>query len=142
MVTEWGMSERIGPLNYSSGGQEVFLGREMTQKSDNCSEETARIIDEEVRRIVQEQYERAVDMLTTNRSSLELVGETLLEYESLSGTEIQTLLDGGAIDRPTKDDEASEDSAAEESEVGEKKRASLFPPIRPVGKKDPDPEPA
>ncbi len=141
MVTEWGMSERIGPLNYSSGTQEVFLGREMTQKSDNCSEETARIIDEEVRRIVQEQYQRAVDLLTANRTGLEAAGEALLEHETLNGAEIQIIMDGGVIERETPPDTEPE-AEESESESGEKKRASLFPPIRPVGKKDPDPEPA
>jgi cell division protease FtsH len=138
MVTEWGMSELIGPLNFSGGGQEVFLGREMTQKAENCSEETARIIDEEVRRIVQEQYDRSVEILTTNRSSLEAVGEALLVHETLSGADIVTIMEGGTIDRPLDEEVEASDS---EKEEGEKKR-SLFPPIRPVGKKDPDPEPA
>jgi cell division protease FtsH len=139
MVTEWGMSELIGPLNYGGGGQEVFLGREMTQKSDNCSEETAKTIDQEVRRIVQEQYQRAVELLTSHRSNLEAVGESLLEHETLNGAEIKTLMEGGVIERQSP---ASTDAESEEPESGEKKRASLFPPIRPVGKKDPDPEPA
>lgn len=144
MVTEWGMSELIGPLNYSGTGQEVFLGREMTQKSKDCSESTAQIIDAEVGRIVNGQYQRAVDLLTEHRAQLELVGEALLQHETLSGTEILTLLDGGALDRgPIETDDDTEDDVEDsDNEPAEEKRASLFPPIRPVGKKDPDPEPA
>ncbi len=142
MVTEWGMSEKLGPLNYAGGGHEVFLGREMTQKADNCSEETAQLIDSEVGRIVNEQYARAVELLTAHREELEKVGDVLLEHETLSGKEIATLLAGGTIERkPTPEVEESE-AKAEDGEGKPSKRPSLFPPIRPVGKKDPDPEPA
>lgn len=139
MVTEWGMSEKLGPMNYSSNGQEVFLGREMTQTGTNHSQQTAELIDSEVREIVHAQYERATQMLTTHRSELELIGESLLVYETLSGAEVKTLLDGGSIERPEIEDE---DEEVDEETPEKGKRASLFPPIRPVGKKDPDPEPA
>ncbi len=137
MVTEWGMSDALGPMNYGSSGNEVFLGREMTQSGSNHSEATAQLIDSEVRRIVHAEYDRAMSILSGHREELERVGDTLLIHETLSGAEIQTLLDGGTLDRPViidvKDDEPEEK---------EEKRASLFPPIRPVGKNDPEPEPA
>ncbi len=144
MVTEWGMSELIGPLNYSGSGQEVFLGREMTQKSNDCSEATAQLIDSEVGRIVNGEYQRAVDLLSANRAELEIVGEALLVHETLSGAEIQMLLAGGTLDRKPveSDDDEEADTVSASDDAPEGKRASLFPPIRPVGKKDPDPEPA
>ncbi len=145
MVTEWGMSELIGPLNYAGGGQEIFLGREMTQRADHCSEATAQTIDAEVGRIVNEQYQRAVDLLTAHQAELEQVGEALLVHETLTGKEIATLLEGGTLDRPAvssaDSDEEKNVVAAENDSASDEKRASLFPPIRP-GKKDPDPEPA
>ena len=138
MVTEWGMSDEIGPLNFASGKQEVFLGRDFSQ-GDHYSEETARRIDAEIRRIVSEQYERAVYLLEGNRATLELIAEKLLEYETLDGNDIARLCRGESIDRPPPEQKANEKADAEEVEVEEKKRPSLFPPI---GKKDPEPNPA
>src|SRR5262249_5456010 len=66
MVTEWGMSDEFGPLNFSSGKHEVFLGRDFSS-SDRLSEDTARRIDAEIRRIVTVQYERAVAILSEHR---------------------------------------------------------------------------
>ena len=141
MVTEWGMSEEFGPLNFSSGKQEVFLGRDFSS-SDRYSEDTAQRIDAEVRRIVLSQYERAVKILTDHRRELELVSEALLEYETIDGDDIDTLLRGEKINRPISAaaqkrlDEAKQDQEADEA----RKRPAMIPPL--VGKKDPTPEPA
>jgi cell division protease FtsH len=136
MVTEWGMSDEFGPLNFSSGKHEVFLGRDLSS-SDKVSEDTARRIDAEIRRIVVAQYDRAMAILTEHRKELEQVGEALLEYETLDGDDIDTLLRGGKIDRPVA---AAVRKAKAETEDGERsKRPSILPPI---GKKDPSPEPA
>lgn len=99
MVTEWGMSEKLGMIRYSSDSEEVFLGHSVA-KSKNMSDYTAQIVDEEVRRIVDNAYERATYVLTTHRDQLKIVANALLEYETLSGDEIKTLMDGGTIDRP------------------------------------------
>src|SRR5215216_578338 len=69
MVTEWGMSDEFGPLNFSAGKQEVFLGRDFSN-SDRLSEDTARRIDAEIRRIVTQQYARATEILTEHRAQL------------------------------------------------------------------------
>jgi len=98
MVTEWGMSEKLGPITYGENTQEVFLGHSVAQHK-NVSESTAQIIDEEIKRIVQESYERAKHILTKYRSHLELLAETLLEYETLSGDDINVLLKEGKLDR-------------------------------------------
>src|SRR5687768_1169981 len=99
MVTEWGMSEEFGPLNYTGSKQEVFLGRDFSS-SERLSEETAQRIDSEIRRIVLQQYERATGILTLNRTTLELVSEALLEYETIDGDDIEKIAAGGKIDRP------------------------------------------
>ena len=92
MVTEWGMSDEIGPLNFSRGREQVFLGRDMAQ-GDEFSEDTSRRIDTEIRRIVTEQYEKAVELLTQHRDLLELMSEALLEFEALDRDEIDHLVE-------------------------------------------------
>jgi cell division protease FtsH len=140
MVTEWGMSDEFGPLNFSSGKQEVFLGRDFSS-NDRHSEDTAQRIDAEIRRIVTSEYERAVRILTEHRRELEQISEALLEYETLDGDDIDKLLRGGKIDRPVAA-AAKKRAAAAEAEAEERKRPGLLPPLNPVGKKDPSPEPA
>jgi cell division protease FtsH len=136
MVTEWGMSDEFGPLNFSSGKHEVFLGRDFTS-GDRHSEDTAKRIDAEIRRIVVEQYERAKAILSEHRKELEQIAEALLEYETLDGDDIDTLLRGGKLDRPAA--AAKKKAAAAEAEEARSKRPSIIPPL---GKKDPSPEPA
>jgi cell division protease FtsH len=138
MVTEWGMSDAFGPLNFSAGKQEVFLGRDFSS-SDRHSEDTAQRIDAEIRRIVTQQYQRATDILTGHRKELEQIAEALLEYETLDGDDIDTLLRGGHIDRPVSAAAKKRQEAAADKEEAERKRPSILPPL---GKKDPSPEPA
>ncbi len=140
MVTEWGMSEEFGPLNFSPGKQEVFLGRDFGNGT-TLSEDTARRIDAEIRRIVTGQYTRATEILTKHRAELELVSEALMEYETLDGVDIDVLLRGDKIERPIsaaakKRLEAATATADTEDRA---KRPSMLPPL---GKKTPTPEPA
>lgn len=104
MVTEWGLSEKLGPLSYSNNEQEVFLGHSVTQ-TQNISEETARLIDEEVKLFVENGYKRAEKILKTKRNDLEALAQGLLEYETLSGDEIQDLLKGKKPSRSPSDSE-------------------------------------
>jgi cell division protease FtsH len=138
MVTEWGMSDEFGPLNFSSGKQEVFLGRDFSSGS-TLSEDTARRIDAEIRRIVFQQYERATEILKEHRKELEIISEALLEYETLDGDDIDTLLRGGKIERPVSAVVQKRKEAAAEKEEAHK-RPSILPPLGT--KKDPSPEPA
>src|SRR5450432_2330705 len=141
MVTEWGMSDEFGPLNFSGGKHEVFLGRDFNS-SDRLSEDTARRIDAEIRDIVFKQHERATRILTEHRKELEAIGEALLEHETIDGNDIDILLRGGTITRPISPGKkkADERAAKEANESAERaKRPSILPPI---GKKDPSPEPA
>jgi cell division protease FtsH len=98
MVTEWGMSDKLGPLTYGENDQEVFLGHSVTTHK-NLSDATARVIDEEVRGIVDSAYERARTTLTDNLADLHTLAQGLLEFETLSGDEILGLLRGEKIIR-------------------------------------------
>ncbi|MGH7854785.1 MAG: ATP-dependent zinc metalloprotease FtsH [Candidatus Binatia bacterium] len=91
MVCEWGMSEKLGPMTFGKKEEEIFLGRDFTQKVD-YSESTAIEIDAEVRRIIQDSYYKAKDLLKTNLRLLHKVAETLLEKEVLDGSEIDAIV--------------------------------------------------
>jgi cell division protease FtsH len=99
MVTEWGMSDKLGRLRYSDNEEEVFLGHSVTQRK-NVSDATAKLIDEEIRRIIDEAETAARRILTEHRDDLDKVAQALLEYETLSGDEVKALLRGEAIIRP------------------------------------------
>jgi cell division protease FtsH len=138
MVTEWGMSDEIGPLNFGGGEHEVFLGRDFVQ-GDEYSEATSQKIDTEIRRIVTEEYARARELLAANLDTLRRIAEALLEIETLNGQDIDRILAGETLVRPNLS-AAAGDASAEKPEVesAEGKRRPLFP----LGKKEPDPEPA
>ncbi len=93
MVTEWGMSDRLGPLAYGKKEEQIFLGREIAQHRD-YSEHTAIEIDEEVKRIVSENYEKAKKLISDRRETLDLLTKALLEKETLDGPEIEAIVNG------------------------------------------------
>jgi cell division protease FtsH len=101
MITEWGMSDKLGRVRYSANEQEVFLGHSVTQ-SKNVSESTAQIIDEEVRRMVAAGEATAKLILKKKRDDLHIVAKALLEFETLSGDEVARLLRGESINRDDK----------------------------------------
>lgn len=103
MVTEWGLSEKLGPLRYASDQEEVFLGHSVTQ-SKNMSDDTAALVDSEIRRIVEDAYSRARQILMDNLEDLHVLAKALLEYELLSGDEIKDLLAGKPIIRDDADE--------------------------------------
>ncbi len=92
MVTQWGMSEKVGPLTYNLGEDHPFLGRELSHPKD-FSEETARLIDEEIQKIVTEMEEKAVSTLQEHREDLDTLANALLEHETLENEEIECILD-------------------------------------------------
>jgi cell division protease FtsH len=98
MITEWGMSDKLGRVRYSANEQEVFLGHSVTQ-SKNVSEGTAQIIDDEVRRLVHDGEAQAKSILKKKREDLHTLAKALLEYETLSGDEVARVLKGDKIDR-------------------------------------------
>ncbi|HQS84364.1 MAG: cell division protein FtsH [Alphaproteobacteria bacterium 16-39-46] len=99
MVTEWGMSLKLGPLSYGEADQEVFLGHSIAQRKQ-MSDSTAETIDQEVRKIVDVAYDKARKILTENLTDLHTLAKGLLEYETLSGDEIKSVLAGEILQRP------------------------------------------
>ncbi|MGC8464445.1 MAG: ATP-dependent zinc metalloprotease FtsH [Acidimicrobiales bacterium] len=91
MVREWGMSDRVGPMAWGSQGM-VFLGEDLMHSRD-YSEDTSRVIDEEVEKILREQEQRAMDLLTDHKAGLESVARALLERETIDGKEVGRLVD-------------------------------------------------
>jgi cell division protease FtsH len=93
MVTRWGLSEELGTVSYGENQDEVFLGMSVS-RTQNASEATVQKIDTEIRRFVEEGYKEATRILTEKRADLEALAKGLLEFETLSGDEIQDLLKG------------------------------------------------
>jgi len=105
MVTEWGMSEKLGPLRYNENQDEVFLGHSVA-RSQHISEATAQMIDEEIRRIVDEAEAAARKVLQEHMDDLHALAKGLLEYETLSADDGQKLRRGETIDRGEAGDRA------------------------------------
>jgi cell division protease FtsH len=99
MVTKWGLTEKLGPMTYSEDEDEVFLGRSVTQHK-HMSDDTARLIDEEVRRIVDNSHDRARDLLTDHRNELEMMAAALMKYETIDGSQIDQIMEGHEPDPP------------------------------------------
>ena len=93
MVTKYGMSDRIGPINYGAGQEEVFLGRDFAT-SKNFSEEIASEIDAEIRRIITEAYEKCEEMLKSHMEQLTRVAEYLIRNETMDGEAFEKLFNG------------------------------------------------
>ena len=94
MVTRWGLSDRLGPQTYTEEEGEVFLGRSMSQHKQ-VSDDTARIIDEEVRRLIDSNYERTRKILTDNVVKLHKMAEALIKYETIDEHQIADIMAGG-----------------------------------------------
>jgi cell division protease FtsH len=93
MVTEWGMSDKMGPLAYGKKEEQIFLGREIAQHRD-FSEHTAVEIDSEVKRIVIDNYDRAKRLITERRETLDRLTAALLEKETLDAADIDAIVNG------------------------------------------------
>ena len=117
MVTEWGMSDKLGFLAYSADEQEVFLGRSVSQQK-NMADSTASIIDSEVRRIVDEAYDAATKILKKHNVELERLAQGLLEYETLDGEEIKIIVEGGTLVRKDADDTPAKPGPVRKSRTG------------------------
>jgi cell division protease FtsH len=96
MVCEWGMSEKLGPLTFGKKEEEIFLGREFAKHRD-YSEDTARLIDDEVRTIVTRGHEKAKEIIQTNMAILHKLANTLLEKEVLDGNQIDAIIKGETV---------------------------------------------
>jgi len=98
MVMEFGFSDKLGPLRYKSNQEEIFLGHSVAQQR-NISDETARIIDEEIRKIVEEGEKKATNILTKNIGDLHKIAKGLLEYETLTADDVENILSGNKLEK-------------------------------------------
>ena len=131
MVTEYGMSDKLGPLRYNENQEEVFLGHSVTQQK-NVSDATAKLIDDEIRRLITNAEKVAREVLTEHMDELHLLAKALLEYETINGEEMQSLLKGEPIDRP---------EPAEEPETPDGGERSSVPSSGAGGGIEPEPQP-
>jgi len=134
MITEWGMSDKLGMIAYGDNSQELFLGHSVTQ-TKNVSEATAREIDAEIKDIIDKAYAKARRILTENVEELHRLARGLLEHETLSGDEIRTVLRGEPVIRKVVDEPAPESRRASVPSAG---RPASQPP---AGGPAPQPQP-
>jgi cell division protease FtsH len=108
MVTQWGLSDRMGPLSYSEEEGEVFLGKSMG-KQKTVSDETVRAIDSEIRSLIDRNYQRSVDILKENEDKLHVMADALMKYETIDSSQIDSIMDGKVPGPPQDwtDDESS-----------------------------------
>lgn len=119
MVTEWGMSERVGPIRLSgSDAASPFLGRDYSRKGDH-SEEYAKLVDTEVKRIIDTAFERGRTLLKKNKKKLDLVAQALLERETITGDELREIMSGRKL-KPVP-------PAPPQEKSGDKKSVSTTP---------------
>jgi cell division protease FtsH len=137
MVTEWGMSEKLGRLRYVDNQEEIFLGHSIA-RSQTISAETAKMIDEEVRRLIEEAETKAREVLAEHIDDLHAVTKALLEYETLNAAEVQAILDGEPIDRG--EDSDAEGSSGRRSSVPSSGKAAKGKDAPPGGL-EPEPQP-
>ena len=93
MVTEWGMTNELGPMVYSDNEGEVFLGRSVTNQK-NVSEATMQKVDSEIRKIIDEQYKIARNLIEDNKEKMEAMAKALLEYETIDSDQIDDIMNG------------------------------------------------
>ncbi len=126
MVTRWGLSERLGPLAYSEEEGEVFLGRSVTQHK-SVSDETAHLIDEEIRSVIDRNYERAERILRENLEKLNLMAGALMKYETIDCTQIDDIMQGKEPKPPQDWEDSAPPSGNEpvaDAKEGRSKKAS------------------
>jgi cell division protease FtsH len=133
MVTEWGMSDKLGRLRYVDNQEEVFLGHSIA-RSQTISGATAKMIDEEIRRLIEEAEDKAREVLSTHLDDLHNVTKALLEYETLTGEEVQAVIDGDEIHR------AEPGRSTAPSPVTAKATAAGARRCRPAASRPRDPE--
>ncbi len=130
MVTQWGYSDKLGRVAYGDNQEEVFLGHSVS-RTQNISEETAQIIDAEVRRLIDEAYAEATRILTKKKKDWIALAEGLLEYETLSGDEIKELIAGNKPSRDQGNDTPSRGSGVPKAGSPRKRKSSGEPGNEP-----------
>ena len=112
MVCQWGMSEKLGMVQYGDHNEYIFLGREMIRSKD-YSEQTAQDIDAEVKRIIDEAFRAAKNLIDTNRDKLEIIANALLEYETLEGYQVEEIVRTGNFTPPKPTPQVSPPTGAQ-----------------------------
>jgi cell division protease FtsH len=130
MVTQYGMSEKLGPLMYTENQDEVFLGYSISQRK-TLSDETAKLIDEEIRHFVEAGETKAREVLAARLDHLHAIAKALVEFETLSGDEVQALMRGEAIARPKQDEPPPKGSAPATGAAAKKPARGSVPSSRP-----------
>jgi cell division protease FtsH len=115
MVCEWGMSEKLGPITFGKRNEQIFLGREISQHRD-YSEQTAQLIDDEVNAIILECKNNAMRLLKKNMAKLDKLAQSLIERETLTGTEINLLMEGQKLPPLTNHEEKGRSQTSEKVE--------------------------
>ena len=133
MITEYGMSDKIGPVQFSSGdGGNVFLGRDL-QTNQTYSEKIAYEIDKEIQNFINYCYERAKKILTEHREQLELIAQTLLEVETLDRRQIESLFHHGELpeeERKEEDEDVKVNIHSKDEEEAEEKIGKSFEEVK------------
>jgi len=119
MVCEFGMSDALGPRNYGSGEQQMFLGREI-HRNEVHSDKITQLIDAEIDRILKEAHDAARAILEKHRDKLELISKVLITYETIDGDQIMNMLETGEIPDELKNGKTPEEKRAEEKAAEEK----------------------
>ena len=132
MVTEWGMSNKLGPQRYNDNEEEVFLGHSVAQRK-NVSDATAELIDQEVKEIIEAGQRKAREVLTENRDSLDRLAKALLEHETLTGDQVALLVKGKDFMKKSSVDQKSPSSSVPSvggKDSSEKKDKARDPEIK------------
>lgn len=132
MVTRWGLSEKLGPLAYAEDEGEVFLGQAVTSRK-NMSDDTARLVDTEIRALIDQNYERARQILQENIDVLHRMAKALLEWETLDSDQISALMEGRELDANGPDDwtHPSRGSGLNNGPSSQKPRKPAAGPMQP-----------
>jgi cell division protease FtsH len=140
MVCQWGMSDKVGMVQFGSDNDSVFLGRDFATKKD-YSEQTAQKIDEEVRRIITDGYNRAKHLIDTHRDKLEMIANALLEYETLDGAQVEEIIQTGTFTPPPQPPKDVDPPTGAQAVTTGNEPAKPAPPVIP-GLGSPTPAPA
>ena len=139
MVCEWGMSEKMGPLTYGTKEEQVFLGKDFSQQK-NFSDQTAKLIDQEVKALVMGGYEKACEIITEHRDSLEKMALALLDRETLGASEIKEIINGKIPPVGGDETKVESEEVAPSAKISQKKSNGDSGGI--IGGGLPDPHPA
>jgi cell division protease FtsH len=124
MITQWGFSEKLGPLMYAQEEGEVFLGRSVTQ-TKHVSDDTAKIIDEEIRRLIDKNYARSEKLLAENKDKLQAMADALMKYETIDASQIADIMAGKPPQAPDGWDDKGSESARPSSTKEEKPESKI-----------------